>query len=62
MNQKNSGYSLTHDPVRGTWYVNSWTRLSELSVHSEAATEDFFSYKEAAAALSELENVDSTTL
>ena len=55
MNRKHSGYSLAHDPAGKTWYVNSWTRLSELSVHTEAATEDFASYAEAEQALKELE-------
>lgn len=56
MTRKNSGYSLAYDPAGKTWYINSWTRLSELSVHTEAATEDFATYDEALSALKELEN------
>lgn len=55
MTRKNSGYSLAYDPAGEVWYVNSWTRLSELSVHVEAATEDFDTYDEAFATLKELE-------
>lgn len=54
MNRKHSGYSLAHDQVRGVWYVNSWSRVTEFMTHSEPATEDFTSYAEAELALREL--------